>query len=106
MPRSLPLRHCTCRHRRWPGVLPFRALTDLRNLLPGHRSAQVRHRPARLEHDRLRVVDVMEQEHPLTQCREDLFSLCPVETAAGGALEAIEDTGLVALRLQPSEEPR
>ncbi len=43
------------------------------------RPAQVRHRPARLEHDRGILVDVVQQEHAASQRRERLLHLAAVE---------------------------
>ena len=78
------------------------------DLRAGQRPAQVGQRPARLEHLGRVLVDVVEQEHAAAEPGQGLLHLPPVEPlrrARGRALEPLEHARLVALGLEPAEEP-
>ena len=79
-------------------------MTDLRK---GHRAAKIRHGPATLEEHRLVVVDVSHQEDPVAEAGQQLVHRRPVERRAGHrALEAFHHAHLVALGLEPPDDPR
>ena len=76
------------------------------NLVSRERSPQVRQRPAGLEHDGRLVVDVVQEEHALVERRQQAVRLRAIDRPGRGALEPVEHARLVALGLQPAEEPR
>ena len=78
------------------------------DLRPRQRTRQVRHGPARLEDHRGVVVHVVHQEHALAQAGQRLLHRLAVERrggARGHALQPLEHALLVALGLQPADEP-
>ncbi len=79
------------------------------DLLAGHRAAEIGQRPSGLEHHRPVVVHVVHHEDALPQRREDPVHLRAVEGVPRGGrrpLQALEHPVLVALGLQPADEPR
>ena len=77
---------------------------ELLHLLLRQRAAQVRHRPARGEHLRRRVLGGDEHELALLQRADRRVERVDVGSARGGA-EAFEHARLVVLRLQAADEP-
>jgi hypothetical protein len=52
-------------------------------------------------------VDVVQEELPLSEARQQMIDARAIQRAAGGgALEAVEDARLIAIRLQPAQHPR
>ncbi len=71
------------------------------------RAAEVRHRPARLEHDGRVLVHVVEQEDAAAERRDQLLERRAIEPALPGrALEPVEHPLLVLVGLQPADQPR
>src|SRR5204862_313941 len=73
------------------------------------RTSQVRERPTGLEQRGRRLVRVGHEEGPLAQAGEHGVEALAVEGLSSGdgcPLEAVDDPELVALGLQPPEEPR
>ncbi len=91
--------------RRRPGRLEGRHQRG--DLRPRERPAQVRHRPARLEHHRRVLVHVVEQEHAAAECREQLLERRAIEPAlTRGALEPVQHPLLVLVGLEAADQPR
>ena len=74
------------------------------DLVARERPPQVRQRPSRFEHRRLRVVHVVHQEHALLQA-ESRRSTSARSTPAAGPFQPVEHPRLVPFGLQPAEEP-
>src|SRR5690606_14417944 len=71
-------------------------------------ASQVAHDPARLKYHGPLVVHISHEKYPAAEARQQLFELGAVQAArrSGSALEPFDHSHLVALRLEPSDEPR
>ena len=99
---------CACRLARFGWSLPLNGIHQLFDLCPRERPAQIGQRPSGLENFRRIFMHIIQQEHSVPKPRKNLLHLSAIEfLAAAGrrALQPFHHARLVALRLQPTDEP-
>ena len=81
---------------------------EKRNLFPTDRTSQIAKCPSRLEHDRLILMNVVHQKHSALELGQNAFHFSSIKRRSRrgrGPFQPFENSRLVSLGLQATEEP-